>query len=175
MDLAAFALAVPGLTACAPNCTAVQPVPDVPPRVQQTVNPAGLGAVVGRSLFLKIAPIVMGPTCGPMKARTGMDRTNLTGGFSADSQRSQRGGDGVWEKVFTGGRRHAYCIPLDTKMNCNQSIIRPDVNPPANGNHGLGKIRRKLGLTFVLSNPFRVPVAQSPAAPETASAKKTKP
>jgi len=54
-------------------------------------------------------------------------------------------------------------------MNCNQNIIRPEINPPVNGNggsnSGLGKIRRKLGLTFVLSNPFRVPVVQSPAAP----------
>jgi hypothetical protein len=40
------------------------------------------------------------------------------------------------------------------------------------------KIRRKLGLTFVLSNPFRVPVTQSPAppgAPEADPAKKVKP
>jgi hypothetical protein len=68
-----------------------------------------------------------------------------------------------------------------TKMNCNQNIIRPDINPPANGNQGghpgLGKLRRKLGLTFVLSNPFKVPVAQSPlppAAPDTNSSGKTK-
>ena len=67
-------------------------------------------------------------------------------------------------------------------MNCNQNIIRPEINPPVNGNggsnSGLVKIRRKLGLTFVLSNPFRVPVAQSPArpdAPEEDAAKKAKP
>jgi hypothetical protein len=66
-------------------------------------------------------------------------------------------------------------------MNCNQNIIRPEINPPVNGNGGhpgLVKIRRKLGLTFVLSNPFRVPVAQSPArpdAPEEDAAKKAKP
>jgi hypothetical protein len=62
-------------------------------------------------------------------------------------------------------------------MNCNQNIIRPEINPPVNGNSGLGKIRRKLGLTFVLSNPFRVPVVQSPAvpaAPEADAAKKAK-
>ena len=65
-------------------------------------------------------------------------------------------------------------------MNCNQNIIRPEINPPLNGNGGhpgLVKIRRKLGLTFVLSNPFRVPVAQSPAAPtasEADAAKKAK-
>jgi len=61
-------------------------------------------------------------------------------------------------------------------MNCNQ-IIRPDINPPVNGNHGhagIGKLRRKLGLTFVLSNPFKVPVAQSPAARENGNAKKSR-
>src|ERR1019366_6735915 len=71
-------------------------------------------------------------------------------------------------QISAGRRRHAYCILPDTKMNCNQNIIRPEINPPVNGNGGhpgLVKIRRKLGLTFVLSNPFRVPVAQSPAAP----------
>jgi hypothetical protein len=60
-------------------------------------------------------------------------------------------------------------------MNCNQNIIRPDINPPANGSHGVGKLRRKLGLTFVLSNPFKVPVAQSPSpspVPKTDPARK---
>ncbi len=67
-------------------------------------------------------------------------------------------------------------------MNCNNQVIRPEIEPPVNGGHdghtGLVKIRRKLGLTFVLSNPFRVPVAQSPAAPvmpEAAVAKTAKP
>jgi phosphoenolpyruvate synthase/pyruvate phosphate dikinase len=66
-------------------------------------------------------------------------------------------------------------------MNCNQ-VIRPEIEPIINGGHGghpsLVKIRRKLGLTFVLSNPFRVSVAQSPAAPDAAeadAAKKAKP
>jgi hypothetical protein len=63
-------------------------------------------------------------------------------------------------------------------MNANQ-IIRPEIEPIVNGGHpGLVKIRRKLGLTFVLSNPFRVPVAQSPArpdAPEADPAQKAKP
>jgi hypothetical protein len=61
-------------------------------------------------------------------------------------------------------------------MNCNQ-IIRPDINPPVNGNHGhpgIGKLRRKLGLTFVLSNPFKVPVAQAPAARGNDNAKKSR-
>ena len=51
-------------------------------------------------------------------------------------------------------------------MNCNQ-LIRPEIEPIVNGEHGgqpgLAKIRRRLGLRFVLSNPFRVPVIQSPA------------
>ena len=54
-------------------------------------------------------------------------------------------------------------------MNGNQ-VIRPEIKPPINGERGgqpgLVKIRRRLGLTFVLSNPFRVPVAQSPARPD---------
>ena len=65
-------------------------------------------------------------------------------------------------------------------MNANQ-VIRPEIEPIINGGHGghpdLVKIRRKLGLTFVLSDPFRVPVAQSPAAPaapEADAAKKAK-
>ena len=50
-------------------------------------------------------------------------------------------------------------------MNCNQ-VIRPEIKPPANGNPMLGKLRRKFGFTFVLSNPFRVPVTQAPVRPE---------
>jgi hypothetical protein len=76
----------------------------------------------------------------------------------------------------TGSQRHAYCIPSH-KMNCNQ-VIRPEIEPTNNGGHGgqpgLAKIRRRLGLTFVLSNPFRVPVAQPRAAPEADAAKKVK-
>lgn len=58
-------------------------------------------------------------------------------------------------------------------MNGNQNI-RPGTNPGVinepRGNGGLVKIRRKLNLTFVLSNPFRVPVAQTPAAPDAPEA-----
>jgi hypothetical protein len=54
-------------------------------------------------------------------------------------------------------------------MNCNQ-VIRPEIGSIINGgpggHPGLVKIRRKLGLTFVLSHPFRVPVVQSPARPD---------
>ena len=51
-------------------------------------------------------------------------------------------------------------------MNGNQ-IIRPDIRPIVSGGHtGFAKIRRKFGFTFVLSNPFRVPVTRSPARPD---------
>ena len=63
-------------------------------------------------------------------------------------------------------------------MNCNQ-VIRPEIEPTKNGGHnghpGIAKIRRKLGLTFVLSNPFRVPVAQPQAVPVAGAAKTAKP
>jgi hypothetical protein len=83
----------------------------------------------------------------------------------------------AWARIFAGSHRHAFCIPSGTKMNCNQ--IRPEkINPAVNGEHGgnpvIGKLRRKLGLTFVLSNPFKVPVAQLPAAPEADPAKKAR-
>jgi len=62
-------------------------------------------------------------------------------------------------------------------MNCNQ-VIRPEIEPTNNVRHdgqpGFAKIRRKLGLTFVLSNPFRVPVAQPRAVPEAGAAKTAK-
>jgi hypothetical protein len=62
-------------------------------------------------------------------------------------------------------------------MNCNQ-IISPEIRRPVNGSHPmLGKLRRKLGWTYVLSNPFKVPVTRAPAvqtAPEADSAKKAK-
>ena len=110
--------------------------------VQQTASLSGVGAVVGRSLFLKNCP--------------------------------QR-------QISAGRHRHAYCIPSQPEMNCNQ-VIRPEIEPIVNGGHGghpgLVKIRRKLGLTFVLSNPFQVPVAQSPAPPassEADPARKAKP
>ena len=63
-------------------------------------------------------------------------------------------------------------------MNCNQNmqpaIEAGVIDEPRRGN-GLAKIRRKLSLTFVISNPFRVPVAQvsaNSAVPQTGSAKK---
>jgi len=69
----------------------------------------------------------------------------------------------------TGRHRHAFCIPQLSEMNGNQ-IIRPEIKPIVNGGYGgqpgLAKIRRRLGFRFVLSNPFRVPVAQSSARPD---------
>jgi hypothetical protein len=63
------------------------------------------------------------------------------------------------------------------KMNGNQ-IISPEIKRPINGNNPLlGKLRRKLGWTYVLSNPFKVPVTQMPAtqvASQANSSKKTK-
>ncbi len=63
------------------------------------------------------------------------------------------------------------------KMNGNQ-IISPEIKRPIDGHSPfLGKLRRKLGWTYVLSNPFKVPVIQTPAvqaAPEANSAKKAK-
>jgi hypothetical protein len=82
-----------------------------------------------------------------------------------------------WALKFAGRRRHVYCIPQQSKMGANQ-VIRPEIMPPVNGGQGgnpdIGKIRRKLGLTFVLSNPFRVPVTQSPIEPEDEAVRKMK-
>ena len=53
-------------------------------------------------------------------------------------------------------------------MNNNQNI-RPAAKTPMNGSQngrpGFVKVRRKLGLTFVLSNPFKVQISQASAAP----------
>jgi hypothetical protein len=73
------------------------------------------------------------------------------------------------KRKFSQEDRHAFCIPLHPKMNGNQ-VIRPEIEPIVNGGQGgnpnLVKIRRKLGLTYVLSNPFRVSVTQPPARPD---------
>lgn len=58
-------------------------------------------------------------------------------------------------------------------MNGNQNIqpgIESGVVGEPQGKNSLVRIRRKLALTFVLSNPFRVPVAQSPATPASPEA-----
>lgn len=60
----------------------------------------------------------------------------------------------------------------------NRQIINPDINPSINGERGvnplIAKLRRKLGLTYIVDNPFPVPVAQSASAKDADSANKTK-
>jgi len=60
----------------------------------------------------------------------------------------------------------------------NRQIINPDIKPPINGDRKVNplitKLRRKLGLTYIVDNPFQVPVAQSAAPKATASAPKAK-
>jgi hypothetical protein len=106
---------------------------------------AGGGAIAGHSFLLKTACLA-----------------------TATARRAQN---------VAGRQRHVYCIPQQSEMSANQ-VIRPEIMPPVNGGHGgnpvIGKLRRKLGLTFVLSNPFRVPVTQSPAAPEDEAVRKMK-
>jgi hypothetical protein len=61
----------------------------------------------------------------------------------------------------------------------NQQAIQPEIAPLIEGDRGgnaiLSKLRRKLGLTYIVSNPFRVPVGQSmPSTPESSPARKSK-
>ncbi len=60
----------------------------------------------------------------------------------------------------------------------NRQIINPDIKPLINGERGVNpfvaKLRRKLGLTYIVDNPFEIPVGQSAAAREAEAAKKTK-
>jgi len=60
----------------------------------------------------------------------------------------------------------------------NRQIIQPDIEPTVNGERGIhpliARIRRKLGLTYIVDNPFQVPVAQSTAADDSAAEKKSK-
>jgi phosphoenolpyruvate synthase/pyruvate phosphate dikinase len=62
-------------------------------------------------------------------------------------------------------------------MNNHQNS-QPEIKPHINGEGGvnplIAKLRRKLGLTYVVSNPFRVPVAQSAIALEGDVAKRAK-
>ena len=62
-------------------------------------------------------------------------------------------------------------------MNNHQNI-RPEIKPFINGerevNPLVAKLRRKLGLTYIVDNPFQVPVAQSAASREDEAAKKAK-
>ena len=60
----------------------------------------------------------------------------------------------------------------------NRQNINPAIRPPINGERGINpliaKLRRKLGLTYIASNPFRVQVAQSAVAGDGETAKKTR-
>jgi len=62
-------------------------------------------------------------------------------------------------------------------MNNHQNI-QPEIKLPINGesevNPLIAKLRRKLGLTYIVDNPFQVPVAHSTASRETAAVKKAK-
>ena len=60
----------------------------------------------------------------------------------------------------------------------NRQIINPEITPPINGdrriNPLIAKLRRKLGLTYIVDNPFEIPVAQSAEPREAEAAKKAK-
>ena len=60
----------------------------------------------------------------------------------------------------------------------NRQIINPGIRPPTNGDRGvdplIAKLRRKLGLTYIVDNPFQVPVAQSAKGKEAESVKKAR-
>lgn len=62
-------------------------------------------------------------------------------------------------------------------MNNHQNI-QPEIKLPINGeryvNPLVAKLRRKLGLTYIVDNPFQVPVAQSAASREDEAAKKAR-
>jgi hypothetical protein len=62
-------------------------------------------------------------------------------------------------------------------MNNRQNmhpIIRPRINGEREANPLIAKLRRKLGLTYIVDNPFSVPVAQSAAGREDETAKRAK-
>lgn len=62
-------------------------------------------------------------------------------------------------------------------MNNRQNmhpINRPRIDDDREVNPLIAKLRRKLGLTYIVDNPFQVPVAQSTAARDADAAKKAK-
>jgi len=62
-------------------------------------------------------------------------------------------------------------------MNNRQNmhpINRPRYDDEREINPLIAKLRRKLGLTYIVDNPFQVPVAQSADAPDAEAAKKAK-
>jgi hypothetical protein len=60
-------------------------------------------------------------------------------------------------------------------MNNHQNI-HPEIKLPINGERGvnplIAKLRHKLGLTYIVDNPFQVPVAQSAIPRGSDTAKK---
>jgi hypothetical protein len=60
----------------------------------------------------------------------------------------------------------------------NRQNMHPITRPQINGEHEvnplIAKLRRKLGLTYIVDNPFQVPVAQSAATQEDGAAKRAK-
>jgi hypothetical protein len=63
------------------------------------------------------------------------------------------------------------------KMNNRQNmhpIGRPEIEDERKVNPLIAKLRRKLGLTYIVDNPFQVPVAQSTAAGDADASKKAK-
>ena len=62
---------------------------------------------------------------------------------------------------------------MNNRQNMQQ-IIRPQINGEREVNPLIAKLRRKLGLTYIVDNPFQVPVAQSTTTRETSAPKKVK-
>jgi hypothetical protein len=54
----------------------------------------------------------------------------------------------------------------------NRQNIQPEINGERGVSPLIAKIRRKLGLTYIVDNPFQVPVAQSATVRGTDAAKK---
>jgi hypothetical protein len=58
----------------------------------------------------------------------------------------------------------------------NRQNMPSEIKPLINGDRGvnplIAKLRRKLGLTYIVDNPFQVPVAQSAASRGSDTARK---
>ena len=62
---------------------------------------------------------------------------------------------------------------MNNRQNTN-AAIRPPISDERGIHPLIAKLRRKLGLTYVVSNPFRVPVAQSSDAGGNESTRKAR-
>jgi len=60
---------------------------------------------------------------------------------------------------------------MNNRQNSNPAI-RPLIDDERGIHPLIAKLRRKLGLTYIVSNPFRVPVAQSANTEENEAARK---